>query len=336
MILKFTPMRLNISINKDPNDALFEVPKLNDFSTIESKIKTLFWWFRKTEGWVDIVNPRPYGDKYVVVKYYDASTEKVSITEDLSKWKLLIMCLQIAEENKINEFKEVVEDGKVQFRITSKQKIFEDYYIWIYLSNSLIEEENWFVYTGHIFSVQKWRNTIKEVIKSFLTDVYPDCSISLDYQTTKKKMQQFQEAVSKVVIRAKLKPSAISPDLINWWNSGSDIDIKMELMIKKWKESVADKTKNVINQFRSYSKDVLSKAIDWAPFDMERKQVKARFWKQEVWLEMADEEIMCILKDDKEIKASNYTYEWFKAECIAHFNQWKLISNDTTSEILSN
>lgn len=335
MLLKFTPIRLNISINKDPNDPLFEVPQLNDFSTIESKIKNLFWWFRKEEGWIDIVNPKQYGDKYVVVKYYDKSTEKISLMEDLSKWKLLIMCLQIAEKNKINEFKEVVEDGKVQFRITTNQEIFEDYYIWIYLSNSLIEEENGFVYTGHIFSVQKWRNSIKEVIKSFLADVYPDCSISLDYQTTKKKMQQFQEAVNKVIIKGKLKPSEISPDLISW-NSNSDINIKMELMIKKWKESLSDKTQNAINQFRNHSKDILSKAIDWAPFDMGKKQVKAKFWKQEVWLEMTAEEIMCIVKDDKEIKADNYTYEWFKAECIAYFNQWKLISNDTTSKILSN
>lgn len=127
MLLKFTPIRLNISINKDPNDPLFEVPQLNDFSTIESKIKNLFWWFRKEEGWIDIVNPKQYGDKYVVVKYYDKSTEKISLMEDLSKWKLLIMCLQIAEKNKINEFKEVVEDGKVQFRITTNQEIFEDY-----------------------------------------------------------------------------------------------------------------------------------------------------------------------------------------------------------------
>lgn len=128
-----------------------------------------------------------------------------------------------------------------------------------------------------------------------------------------------------------MKPSEISPGLVYWWGSNPDIDVKMELMIKKGKENVVDKANNAINQFRNYSKDVLSKAIDWAPFDMERKQVKAKFWKQEVWLEMADEEIMCILKDDKEIKASNYTYEWFKSECIAHFNQWKLISNDTTS-----
>lgn len=328
-MLKFTPMRLVVTVPKNTQtQQLIETPSVDNFTTFEEKIKSIFGgWFRKTE-WDDIlINPKKYWWKYLVIKenenIEDESTQNTIWKQhDIDSWKLFVMCLQVAEENTIREYKEVVENGKVQFRISDTQQIFEDYYVGIYFNATSVDETNSTIFVWNIFSVHKGKYNINESLKWLLNDVYPDCGISMDYETTKKRVQQFQEDIKKVIIRTQVKPSTINPNL----GSSSDdymVDVKLELTAKKQKQTLWDRTQNVINEFRNFRKDVLNKAVDWTPFEMENKEIKAKIWKQEVGVEYnEDNTIMCVLKDWKEMRDVDYTNNGFTQECKNYFNNW--------------
>lgn len=321
-MLKFTPMRLTAFTKKHDTEPLFNVPDMNDFTTLEEKIKSIFWWrFRKNDWDAILINPKQYAEKYIVIKYFDEKKEVIWLQKTISKGKLFVMCLQVAEENKINEFKEVVEDGKVQFRISNKQKIFEDYYVGIYFNSTKVEEENGTLFVWNIFSTQKGKYNIKESIKGLLNDIYPGFAISIWYETTKRKLQQFQEAVQKVIIRTQVKPWTISPKLV-WQQSDYLVDVKLELTAKKNKQSTIDKAKDIANHFGAFQKDILSKAVDRQPFEMIQKNVRAKIWKQEVGVEFSEDEIMCVLRYQRDISEAHFNYEWFVAECVNYFSNW--------------
>lgn len=312
-------MRLSVFIKKSKECPILSIPDVNNFDAIEDKISAIFWWWFRKIVWEDtLINAKRYWEKYISIKYLDEKKEKIWSLKDMKKGKLFVMCLKVAEENKVDEVKEVVENWKIQFLISNKQKIFEDYYVWMYFNAEKIEEENWLLFTWRIFSVQKWKFNINDSLKLLLNDIYPWYAVSTGYETTKKRIQDFQDAAHKVIIRAQTKPGSISPQL----DSNNDdylVDVRLELTAKKVKSSVKDRIQNIasLNTFRN---DILAKAVAWKPFEMTNTNIKASIWGQDVAVSYEENDIICSLKDSKEMKDSDYNTDWFSKECELYFS----------------